>query len=650
MESYEEFCKTRLAQIKSKVKLEKSSLPAKNGRGSLIRFHGIAILPPLLSPEHRKEIQKLQLKAMSYSETAKGKLDETQTNMQLSEVDNLLNSVQLIEVPAVKEILEDYSFLMFPNMPVNNDPVKEVNSECVKDSNSTTMHKTSHGHNEPQIPDPTVAQMSNDIEEIYTTNLMPDPVPVKMRSDLINERSGISDYHASFSCLDLVARNSTRANGHIKNGPKSDDFHKATAHAVQNFTIHKMTDTTKHKATNSINKQENLCSFGSADSIVILTGDETNSSNSECLHNLTDKTDVSHNSSPDTPALSLQNLLKKSREYRDRQRQSKLLKILQFNIPGKNLSDKENELDATKEGKSTRGKRNDSGKIMLPNTTLKPEPALFSVFLSCSHSFSEHNQTLITHDVNTGKTNIGLPKSQMLPKENKGTKVDEADSKINFKPSKPFKMIRKCDYSKGSPEQLNAGGQVPRCQERGNNLSGSTKSQNKDFVVPKLTLSKSPVLSKKWICPSQKLLVNTPLSVSSEKIEQQQKGESADILGDQPKISRDQTQYITDLEVNQAYLRTDLQTTLASSSEVTRNEQLLNSEAAPLEGNSDSLCIQYTQEDDESTDIVVANLHWNKGHNDLRFPSHENSIPQTVNRAPAAFHANKLQSFVTQKM
>uniref|UniRef100_A0A4W3K5Q1 Uncharacterized protein n=1 Tax=Callorhinchus milii TaxID=7868 RepID=A0A4W3K5Q1_CALMI len=47
MESYEEFCKARLAQIKAKVKLGNDSPLATKQGESLIQFHGIAILPPL---------------------------------------------------------------------------------------------------------------------------------------------------------------------------------------------------------------------------------------------------------------------------------------------------------------------------------------------------------------------------------------------------------------------------------------------------------------------------------------------------------------------------------------------------------------------------------------------------------------------------
>ncbi|XP_038633992.1 uncharacterized protein LOC119953618 isoform X2 [Scyliorhinus canicula] len=646
MESYEEFCQARLAQIKAKVKLEKSSLPTTNNcRGSLIRFCGTAILPPMLSPAERKEIQRLQLKVMHNSETVKEKLHKSQTNMQILEID----TAQLIEVSSVKDSPEDYSFLMLPDMSVNKGPVKEMNSGCIKDSNLTTVHKTSHGHNQPQIFDPPVAQLSHDIEEIYTTNLMTDPVPVLMRSDLIDEN--VSSHPASFSCLGLVASDSTRAKNHNKNGPKSDDPQKAVPHPLQNVTVHKITDATKHKANNSINNQDNVYGIESDGWIEKPTGDKTNSHNSECLHHPTDRPHVSQNSSPDTPALSLQSLLKKSREYRDRQRQSKLLKTLQLNIPGETLSDKENELDAIKVGKNIRGKRNDSGKTMLPETTLKPEPARPSVFLPCSHTFSEHDQTFITCDVNTGGSNLGLHK---LPKENKAAKIIEVVPKNNLKSSKPFKMIRKCSCSKRSPVQLNAAEEVPQGQEGGDNLSGSAKIQNGGFMVPKLTLSKSPEFSKKCIRPSQMLLVSTPISVSREKSEQQRhRGSCSDTAGDRAKINQAPTQCVADLGVNQANpkaLTIGLQTALASSCEVERNEQLLNNEAATLQRNSDSLRIMYTQEDDGSTDAAVVDLHWNKGHNDLRFLSHENSIPQAVNSAPAAFHANKLQSFVTQEI
>uniref|UniRef100_UPI00398E9FF2 centriolar coiled-coil protein of 110 kDa-like n=1 Tax=Pristiophorus japonicus TaxID=55135 RepID=UPI00398E9FF2 len=654
MESYEEFCKARHAQIKAKVNLEKSSRPTTSCGGSLIRFHGTAILSPLLSPEQRKEMQEYQLKAKNYSKTSKDKLHEIKTSMQLLEVHKLLNSMQLIKVPAIQEILEDYSFLMLPNMPVNTDSVKEMNSEWVEDWNTTTstttMHKTSPQQSEPLIFEPTIAQMSNEIEETYTTSLVTDHVPIIVTSDLINKKSGISNYQAGSSCLGLVASPNTRASSHINNGPKSDDIQNAAVHALQNVTVHKIMDTTTHKAINSTNKQENVCEVGSDGSIVISTGDKTSGSNSEHFHHPTDETNISQNLSPDTTALSLQSLLKKSREYRDRQRQLKLLKSLQFKVQGQNLSDKENDLDATKASKNTRGKRNDSGKTKLPNTLLNPDPALPSGFSPGSHTFSEHNQTFIASVVNTEKTNEVLCKFQILPKENKGTKINQVDPKNIVKFSRP---LNKRYSSKRSPVHSNSGGQVSHCQEGGNNVNRSAKSQSRGFMVPNLALSKSPVFSKKWTCPSQKLLVNAPISVGSERIEQQEKESSADTPGDQPEINQAQTQYITELEVNLTNLKTPitgLQKTLTSSCEVAINEQLPNSEATLLKRSSESLSTKCKQEGNETADISVADSHWNKGHNDLRFLSCENSIPQTVNSAPAAFHASKLQSLVTQKM
>ncbi|XP_067860156.1 centriolar coiled-coil protein of 110 kDa-like isoform X2 [Heptranchias perlo] len=545
-----------------------------------------------------------------------------------------------------------------PGMPVNADPVEEMNSGCIKDWNTTTnatpVHKTSLGHSESLTFEPTryKAQISNEIEETYTTSLVTDHVPAIMTSDLIDRKFGISNYHAGSSCLGPVASNNTRASSHVNND-KSDDFQNTAVHVLQNFAIHKIIDTTKHIPINSTNTQEDLCEVGSDDSIVISTRDETNGSKSEHFHHPTNEASMSQNSSPDTNVLSLQSLLKKSKEYRDRQRQLKLQKTVQCKMQGEHLSDMENDLDATKDSKNTRGKINDSGKPMLPNTLLNLDPAVHSVSSLYSHTFSEHNQTFIASDVNTEKTNEVRHKCQTLPKGNKGSKIDEVNPKNTFKFSKPFKVMNKRYCFKRSPVHSNSGGQVSQYQEGGNNMNRSAKSQNRGFMVPNLTLSKSPVFSKKWTCPSQRLLLNAPIDVGSEMIEQPEKKSSSDTPRDEPKLNQAQTQYITELEVNLANLKaliTGLQTALTSSCEVTINEQLLNCEATPLERNSDSLSNKCTQKDNETADIAAADLHWNKVHNDVRFLSRENSIPQTVNSAPAAFHANKLQSFEAQKM
>ncbi|XP_023560458.1 centriolar coiled-coil protein of 110 kDa isoform X2 [Octodon degus] len=64
MEEYEEFCEKTLARIQEASLSTESFLPAQVESISLIRFHGVAVLSPLLNAEKRKEIQQEKQKAL----------------------------------------------------------------------------------------------------------------------------------------------------------------------------------------------------------------------------------------------------------------------------------------------------------------------------------------------------------------------------------------------------------------------------------------------------------------------------------------------------------------------------------------------------------------------------------------------------------
>ncbi|XP_051888962.1 uncharacterized protein LOC127579935 isoform X2 [Pristis pectinata] len=660
MESYEEFSKAHLAQIKAKVTMEKNSLPATSSRGSLIRFHGVAVLSPLLSSEQRKEIREYQLKVRSSSKTSDEKLAEAQRSTSLlkvhgplnREASKLLHSLLPRKEPSVEEIREHYSFPLMPNMPVGTELVTEMIN--VGDwKTTTTMQQTSVGHRGSPIFEPHFAQITDEVGEACSTNLERDRVPVIMISDLINENPGISNYHTSSSCLDQLLRKNPKVNSCKYNDPESDDFEKTAVHALQNVTVHQLNDATKCKATNSTSKQAKVDQVGSDDSIVITGDNETSNTNLGLLHLPTEETNLSGDSSSKPIAPSLQSLLKKSREYRNKQRQQKMLKNLHFKGEAEKLSDKKNNLCASKVCKNTRGRRIDSGKAKLPNTLLTPDPALPSASSLHFTAIPKHNYISVASDVSPAKTTELLSWCHTLPEENKDDKMDDVEPSHNFMFSEQPQGTNTSSCSKRNPVCSNSEGQVSQCQEGGKQVNRSVRSQNRGFMVPNIALSGSPVLSRKWTCSSQRLLVNAPVNVGSEMIDQQEKNCRSDSPKDQPKINQAQQQYITELEVNLDSVKaliTDLQTTLTSSCDVTMNEQLLNDKATTRQRIRDSFGIKCTQNDNEIADVAVAELFWNKRDVDPKFPSSEDSIPQAVNSAPAAFQANSLQKMHSQQL
>ncbi|XP_038169376.1 centriolar coiled-coil protein of 110 kDa isoform X2 [Arvicola amphibius] len=96
MEEYEEFCEKALARAQAASLSTESFLPAQADSVSLIRFHGLAVLSPLLTIEKRKEIQQEKQKAL-----------DVQTRKQANRKKALLTRVQ--------EILENVQVRKAPN-------------------------------------------------------------------------------------------------------------------------------------------------------------------------------------------------------------------------------------------------------------------------------------------------------------------------------------------------------------------------------------------------------------------------------------------------------------------------------------------------------------------------------------------------------
>ncbi|KAM5227224.1 centriolar coiled-coil protein of 110 kDa isoform 1-T1 [Ctenodactylus gundi] len=99
MEEYEEFCEKTLARIQEASLSAESYLPAQSESISLIRFHGVAVLSPLLNIEKRKEIQEEKQKALDVE--ARKQVDRKKAL--LTRVQEILESVQVRKAPNVRD-------------------------------------------------------------------------------------------------------------------------------------------------------------------------------------------------------------------------------------------------------------------------------------------------------------------------------------------------------------------------------------------------------------------------------------------------------------------------------------------------------------------------------------------------------------------
>ncbi|XP_064448675.1 centriolar coiled-coil protein of 110 kDa isoform X4 [Mirounga angustirostris] len=95
MEEYEKFCENSLARIQEASLSTESFLPVQSESISLIRFHGVAVLSPLLNIEKRKEMQQEKQKALDI-ETRK---HVNRKKALLTRVQELLENVQVRKAP-----------------------------------------------------------------------------------------------------------------------------------------------------------------------------------------------------------------------------------------------------------------------------------------------------------------------------------------------------------------------------------------------------------------------------------------------------------------------------------------------------------------------------------------------------------------------
>ncbi|NXP47300.1 CP110 protein, partial [Heliornis fulica] len=118
MEDYEIFCKNHLSRLQEEAMKRESSFPVQHKNISLIQFHGVPVLSPLLSLEKKKEIQQYKQKAL-----------DLETWRQNSRKKALLNRVQ--------EILENIQVLRGHNLSDVN--AQEAENPCPdSDSKAST--------------------------------------------------------------------------------------------------------------------------------------------------------------------------------------------------------------------------------------------------------------------------------------------------------------------------------------------------------------------------------------------------------------------------------------------------------------------------------------------------------------------------------
>ncbi|XP_006876015.1 PREDICTED: centriolar coiled-coil protein of 110 kDa isoform X2 [Chrysochloris asiatica] len=99
MEEYEKFCEKSLATIQEAPVSGDGFLPAQSESTSLISFHGVAVLSPLLNIERRKEMQQEKQKALD----VEARKQVNRKKALLTRVQEILENVQVRKAPIASD-------------------------------------------------------------------------------------------------------------------------------------------------------------------------------------------------------------------------------------------------------------------------------------------------------------------------------------------------------------------------------------------------------------------------------------------------------------------------------------------------------------------------------------------------------------------
>ncbi|KAF6272300.1 centriolar coiled-coil protein 110 [Rhinolophus ferrumequinum] len=116
MEEYEKFCEKSLARIQEASLSTESFLPVQSESISLIRFHGVAVLSPLLNIEKRKEMQQEKQKALD----VEARKQVNRKKALLTRVQEILENVQVRKAPHTSDFDQWETETVYSHSEVTN--------------------------------------------------------------------------------------------------------------------------------------------------------------------------------------------------------------------------------------------------------------------------------------------------------------------------------------------------------------------------------------------------------------------------------------------------------------------------------------------------------------------------------------------------
>ncbi|XP_075420687.1 centriolar coiled-coil protein of 110 kDa isoform X2 [Tenrec ecaudatus] len=111
MEEYEKFCEKSLAKIQEASLCRENFLPVQSESISLIRFHGVAVLSPLLNIDRQKEMQQEKQKALD----VEARKQVNRKKALLTRVQEILENVQVRKAPNASDFDQWESETVYSN-------------------------------------------------------------------------------------------------------------------------------------------------------------------------------------------------------------------------------------------------------------------------------------------------------------------------------------------------------------------------------------------------------------------------------------------------------------------------------------------------------------------------------------------------------
>ncbi|XP_040976107.1 centriolar coiled-coil protein of 110 kDa isoform X1 [Aquila chrysaetos chrysaetos] len=162
MEDYEIFCKKHLSRIQEEAIKRETSVTVQHRNISLIQFHGVPVLSPVLNLEKKKEIQQYKQKALDL-ETWR---QNSRKRALLNRVQEILENVQIRRGPSVSDVNAQEAENNCPDSDskasTDFTALSDVNVACSPERHgSTELEKT------PELtPSDTTGQMTSTVTEV----------------------------------------------------------------------------------------------------------------------------------------------------------------------------------------------------------------------------------------------------------------------------------------------------------------------------------------------------------------------------------------------------------------------------------------------------------------------------------------------------